>query len=190
MNDLIEQLLVDERSATRKVMAFMSYNPSIGRVLQKGGLSRFQEMVLSEVPKLQRIRDREDFDNFHNEWINNFMRNIRRNNGQKCSYGQAQKAINVFLKVFVYWSQLPDRSIANRITPFLHVPLDRILMRFVKKEFPDEFKKKIRPSYHNRFDYSLTLIEEEIYRAWQKWFRDLHPNKPILLDVIWAVNRE
>jgi len=174
-------------------MAFWSYNPSIGRVLQKDGLFRFQEMVLSKVvPDLLRIRNREDFDNFPGEWVDNFIQTIKRNKrykGQSSSYGHAQKAINVFLKVFVYWFQRPDRSTANRITPFLHVPLDKILMNFVKKEFQKEFKEKIRSKYHNGFDYSLTSIEKSIYWAWQELFRDKCPDKPILFDVIWAVYR-
>jgi hypothetical protein len=148
-------------------------------------------MVLSKVvPDLLRIRNREDFDNFHGEWVDNFIQTIKRNNGQICSYGQAQKAINVFLKVFVYWSQRPDRGTANRITPFLHVPLDKILMNWMKERCHDEFKQRIKRYYANkRFDCSLTLIGKEIYRSWQKWFLDIHLNKPIMLDVIWAVNR-
>jgi len=193
MNDLIAELRDKEPLSTQNVIAFMSYNPSIGRVLQKDGLSRFQEMVLSKVvPDLLRIRNKEEFDNFHDEWIDNFRQNIKRDKRYKdqgCSYGHAQKAINVFLKVFVYWSKRPDGDTADTITPFLHVPLDKILMKFVKGEFRKEFKEKIGPKYHNGFDYSLTSIEKSIYRAWQELFRDLCPDKPILLDVIWAVYR-
>jgi len=195
MNDLIAELRGKEPLSTQNVLAFMSYNPSIGRVLQKDGLKQFREMVRSKVvPNLQNIRNRENFDNFHGEWIDNFIRNIKRNKrykGQSSSYGHAQKAINVFLKVFVYWSKRPDPSTANRITPFLHVPLDKILMRSIKKRYSDEFKEKIKHYYpNNRFDCSLTLIDKEIYRAWQKWFRDIYPEEPILLDVIWAKDRK
>jgi hypothetical protein len=34
---------------------------------------------------------------------------------RRTSYGQAQKAVNVFLKVYVDWAKLPDRRNALRL---------------------------------------------------------------------------
>ncbi|MGH7410438.1 MAG: hypothetical protein ACREJ6_05170, partial [Candidatus Methylomirabilis sp.] len=55
INELIKKLLGQESEAVVRVMAFMSYNPSIGRVLQKGGVTIFQEMAVKKVQRLANI---------------------------------------------------------------------------------------------------------------------------------------
>ena len=134
MDKFIEELKKREKQSIIEVMAFMSYNPSIGRVLKKGGVKVFQEMVIQKVSKLEEISTMEDFDTFHKKWVSEFIDKIKTNKtlNIECSYGQAQKAINVFLKLFVDWANLPDENTAKKILPFLHVPLDKILMKNVK----------------------------------------------------------
>ena len=101
MEQLVSELKKKEKQSIIEVMAFMSYNPSIGRVLEKGGVKKFQNMVISKVTVLTNIKNTEDFDTFHKQWMSEFMNNIKTNSGDICSYGQAQKAINVFLKLLV-----------------------------------------------------------------------------------------
>ena len=43
-DNLIKVLLENEEKCIVEVMAFMSYNPSIGRDLEKGGVKKFQKM--------------------------------------------------------------------------------------------------------------------------------------------------
>src|ERR1035438_592956 len=61
----------------------------------------------------------------------------------RLSWGQAQKPLNVFLKVYVAWARLPEATVAERLDHFLHVPLDSVLMGFMKKEFPHEYRQHI-----------------------------------------------
>lgn len=51
MDKFIEELKKREEQSIIEVMAFMSYNPSIGRVLEKGGVKIFQEMAIQKVSK-------------------------------------------------------------------------------------------------------------------------------------------
>ncbi len=55
------------------------------------------------------------------------------------SYGQAQKPVNVFLKVYVDWAKLPDRKTAIRLAKYLHVPLDSVVMGRVRREHRDDY---------------------------------------------------
>jgi len=94
-------------------MAFMSYNPSIGRVLEKGGVKTFQDMVVQKESKFKDINTKKKFDSFHKEWMFEFINSIKTNKNQECSYGQAQKAINVFMKLYVDWARLPNKKTAK-----------------------------------------------------------------------------
>lgn len=189
MDKFIEKLKKEEKQSIIEVMAFMSYNPSIGRVLEKGGVRKFQEMAIQKVGKLKEINTKKDFDAFHKEWIEEFIKKIKTNNALKCSYGQAQKAINVFLKLFVDWANLPDRNTAKKILPFLHVPLDSILMKTISKTYVDFYKQKIKPLQIDKQSFSLLKVNEKIYTEWQNFFREEHPEKPLLFDILWAINR-
>ena len=101
MDEFIGKLKKREEPSKIEVMAFMSYNPSIGRVLKRDSVKVFQEMALKKVNRLKEMKTQDSFDNFHKNWVREFIKKIKTNKNRKCSYGQAQKAINVFLKLFV-----------------------------------------------------------------------------------------
>ncbi len=106
------------------------------------------------------------------------------------SYGQAQKAVNVFLKVYVDWAKLPDRKTARRLSGFLHVPLDSVVMHYLRREHRERHKRIVVAVYRAAgewpSDLRLTIISRPMYRAWQQFFRDIRPRRPVDLDVIWA----
>lgn len=189
MDKFIEELKKREEQSIIEVMAFMSYNPSIGRVLEKGGVKVFQEMAIQKVSELKGINTKMKFDAFHKQWMSEFINRIKTNRNLKCSYGQAQKAINVFLKLFVDWANLPDENTAKKILPFLHVPLDSILMKTVSKNYIDFYKREIKPLQKNNYSFSLSKVNEYIYTKWQNFFREKYPEKPLLFDIVWAINR-
>lgn len=186
---LVDELIKKEPKTIVEVMAFMSYNPSIGRVLQKEGINIFRQMAVEKVKKLPTLDSETKFDRFHRKWLEEFIGKIKRNNIKKCSVGQAQKAINVFLKLYVDWAKRPDLKTATNVLPFLHVPLDSILMKTIAERFPDFFNKKIRPLRKDNYTNSLSKIEVDEYEEWQQFFRKQHPKKPILFDIIWAMKR-
>jgi hypothetical protein len=187
---LIEKLLGAEPTKIIEVLAFMAYNPSIGRVLEKGGVKKFRKMAVRRITQVPTIQTREAFDFFHASWTDEVRRQIRTNSqqgGRRCSYGQAQKPINVFLKLYVDWAKRPDSGTANRLLPYLHVPLDRILMRRISQKYKREFSQTIFPIQKRKF--SLAGINQEAYQAWQRLFRDKYAEKPLLFDILWATER-
>lgn len=189
MDEFIEKLKKREKQSIIEVMAFMSYNPSIGRVLKKGGVKVFQKMAIQKVSKLKEINTKEGFDTFHKKWMSEFIKKIKTNKNDECSYGQAQKAINVFLKLFVDWANLPDENTAKKILPFLHVPLDRILMKKVSENYAAFYEQEIKPLQTSNQSFSLSKVNEDIYARWQNFFREKYPEKPLLFDIAWAINR-
>jgi hypothetical protein len=66
MDNFIKKLKEEEEKAIVGGMALMAYNPSIGRVLEKRGVKKFQKMALKRTHNLKNISARAAFDKFHN----------------------------------------------------------------------------------------------------------------------------
>jgi hypothetical protein len=127
------------------------------------------------------------------------------------SWGQAQKPLNVFLKVYIAWARLPEAPVAERLGRLLHVPLDSVLMGFMRKGFPREYRQylvegcaklvgEVAAQYpdvaRDRIarllvdSVQLASMRKALYAAWQEFLRFIHPDRPILLDTIWATHRK
>jgi hypothetical protein len=214
--DIVSQLKQKEEQAIIEGLAMMVYNPSIGRVLEKGGVNKFIKLMVENTEQLKVINNQEEFDAFHSKLIDLIKNNIKTNRGEDISYGQAQKPLNVFLKVFVDWSKRPTLEKASQLRKFLHVPLDSILMREIKDKFPKVYEEYVVAAYDsirkdfkeiliqqgreindnnlqeviNPFNFSLDkIIFKEMYYAWQKCLRNIYPERPILLDILWSMKR-
>jgi hypothetical protein len=178
--DHLEKL---ENQAVFCTLAMMSYNPSIGRVLEKGGVNEFIRIATKEFLLIDSIQTREEFDSWHEQFVVMLQNQIKTASGRTPSHGQAQKPINVFLKVYVDWARLPKTESAMRLRPYLHVPLDSVIMRYTRQKFLDFYQK------HSLRFVSLAGIDKNLYYRWQKCFREILPKKPLLIDVFWAENR-
>ncbi len=210
-------LIGREPEAIAKTLAMMAYNSAIGRVLSKGGVKQFQDLAWEIVPKLYHVQtSRDEFDKLHADTCQQIIATFRTNRQKSLSYGQAQKPLNVFLKVYVDWAKQPIRELADKLAPFLHVPLDRLLMRFFSREVPAEYQSRIVSLRRQRIErtserlsmvtrktftvaltrkvigneFSLGAIDAETYIAWQELFRSLFPVKPVMLDIIWFAERQ
>src|ERR1700674_1941664 len=180
----------------------MAYNPAIGRVLEGGGVLRFADLMADEIPKIYSALIQGSFDDWHANLCARILAEFKTAKGEKLSYGQAQKPLNVFLKVYVDWAKLPSRELAEKITPALHCPLDSVVMKFIGREFPDAYEERIAAVRRHKLDrieerareiagdssravakrimgneFSLAAIDKEIYLQWQAFFRSLWPGK-------------
>ena len=86
------QLKRREPESIQAAMAMVAFNPAIGRTLPSGSVNKFIVSSLKELPKLEKIRSRDQFDRFHDRWCKKLMKKF----GPECGYGSAQKAVNVF----------------------------------------------------------------------------------------------
>jgi hypothetical protein len=210
---LTQYLLGREPEAIIRTLAMMAYNPAIGRVLQGGSVVKFADLIADEIPKIYSVLI-EKFDDWHSGMCARILADFKTAKGEKLSYGQAQKPLNVFLKVYVDWAKLPSRELAEKLTPALHCPLDSVVMRFIKREFPNAYDERIAPVRRYKLDriteraseiagtssqavarrilgneFSLAAIDKETYLQWQALCRSLWPGKPVQLDLIWALER-
>jgi hypothetical protein len=204
-----------EPEAITRTLAMMAYNPAIGRVLEKGCVDRFADLMVERIAGLYGVASRERFDIWHRETCKHIEESFKTSHQERVSYGQAQKPLNVFMKVYMGWAKQPTVQLAEVFTPFLHVPLDSLVMKFIAREFPEEYRSRIVPLrksllqwYGDRLErvhgkeiprslissvigqeFSLTAINQESYLAWQELLRSLYPAAPVRRDAIWAVER-
>lgn len=208
---LLQMIVGKESDAITRTLAMMAYNPAIGRVLEKGGVDRFADLMMETIPKFYGLPTRDRFEKIHSETCDRICSTFKTARNESLSYGQAQKPLNVFLKVYIDWSGQPTHELAASLRPFLHVPLDSLLMEFIAREFPDEYQARIcpvrerlaarmagrlenaNPKMVSRSwgkEFSLTgIVTKEIYLCWQELLRELYPGKPVALDIIWVSER-
>jgi len=96
-SQLTNHLNGKEPEAITRTLAMMAYNPSIGRVLEKGGVDRFPDLMVETVPKFYGLVTREHFESVHAGACEDILSSFKTNRGNSLSYGQAQKPLNVFL---------------------------------------------------------------------------------------------
>jgi len=190
MDKFISNLLNQESIALTEVMAFATYNPSIGRVLEAGGVKKFQRLATKLVSELYSVNSIRSFDNLHHRFVMKMVKNFETSLGKRLSYGQGQKPINVFLKLYVDWAGKPNEKVRRKLLPFLHVPLDYYIMKEVKSEYTDWYEGNIRPLIkQSAQQFSLSRLNKILYYRWQELFREKYPKKPLIFDIAWAINR-
>src|SRR5258708_18350449 len=118
----VRRLLEAERDAVTGVIAFMSYNPSIGRVLQSGGVKKFTPVACRLARSVSGIRTQAEFDRLHTRFVRDIRRTFQTNQGKRPSYGQAAKPTNVPQQVFVDLARPPNSRIRRHLPPFPPLP--------------------------------------------------------------------
>jgi len=179
----IKELKDNEKEAIYKTIIMMSYNPSCARIFKKGINEIIREEIYNFIYTLYNVNSQEEYNQQHKDFLDSIIYNntIMELNGNRISYGQAQKGLNVFLKVFVDWANLPNDEISNRIRNYLHCPLDSRVMKSIKKMEPELYSKygKLPTTMKN-------IVTYDEYDRWQQLIGEITGNeKRVLLDVIW-----
>ena len=214
-SELATILVGREPEAILRTLAMMAYNPAIGRVLQEGGVGQFADLMSEVIPQLYMAQgNKAEFDFWHASTCDRILKSFKTARDQTLSYGVAQKPVNVFLKIFVDWAKQTTRDLAEKLTPWLHVPLDSLVMKFIKREFHADYEQSVGAIRRLRIERagerlsqlksgssksvarmlvgaecSLVGMDKEMYLAWQHLLRDLWPGKPVQLDIIWVLER-
>ena len=98
MDQFVTDLIKQEIEALTKVIAFMSYIPSIGRVLETGGVRKFQRLAVRLVSELAFVRDVVSFDNLHHIYVMRMINNFKTAHGKDCLTGKVKSQLTSFSK--------------------------------------------------------------------------------------------
>jgi hypothetical protein len=190
----VRKLADNEDISIVRGLGSLAFVRAQGRTLQERSQEKILDLLWVIRTELDSITSREAFDQHHHEWIERFVQALRTNRQTQLAYGQGQKTINVFLKFYVDWASRPTVDVATRLRPWLHCPLDKVVMETLRSRDTDAWRNRIwEPNYRGRVPHqqrsSMSMINEPAYRAWQAWIRELSPEKPVLIDAIWSLFR-
>jgi hypothetical protein len=194
-SQLLLELRANEDRAIVRGLGSLAFVRGQGRTLERRSQEKVLELLWTIRGELDSIGSRDEFDRRHHVWVDTVVQALRTNRQGQLAYGQGQKTINVFLKFYIDWASRPSAEIASRFRPWLHCPLDRVIMEELRSHDKETWRRRIwEPHYKpRRVPYqqhaSMSMITEPAYRAWQDWIRELSPEKPILMDAMWSLRR-
>lgn len=193
-NEWLRDLKTNEDRSIVRGFGSLAFLRAQGRTLQRGSQEKMLDLLWAIRSDLDSIMSKDDFDERHRLWIERTVKALRTNRQKQLAHGQAQKTINVFLKFYVDWASRPTADAAARLRPWLHCPLDSVVMKALKARYTETWRRRIwEPHYRGRISWqrlaSMSTIDESAYQAWQAWIRELSPDKPVLVDAIWSLDR-
>ena len=168
------------------------------RLFEKGSKPKISSNLHEYFKNLNKIKTLNDFYVFHNEFCEWFTSNVktaqkeRNNKVIKVSglalYGQAAKLLDVTLKVYVYYSGLPDKHTSEILVPFLNTAIDNPILRHLKEAFPNEIinSKTVEQIDYHTYKKLQKLIKSDIK---ENFGDDIYPTQ--YDDIMWyRLNRE
>jgi len=113
------------------------------RVFEKKSADKIVAKLNETLSKIDSLTIYKEFQNLHDDFCLWFVKTIKtaerkKKNGtiQKsnpASYGQGVKVLDVALKVWVYYCQLPNLEIAQRTVGWLNAAIDTSMIRHLKR---------------------------------------------------------
>jgi hypothetical protein len=190
----LRDLKVNEDLSIVRGLGSLAFLRAQGRTLEKRSQEKILRLLWTIRCELGSLKSPQQFEQRHRVWVKSAVKVLRTNRQGRLAYGQGQKTINVFLKFYVDWASRPSAAAAARIRPWLHCPLDKVVMEALRAHDTDVWRQRIwEPHYRGRVAHqqraSMSMIDEPSYEAWQAWIRKLSPQKPVLIDAIWSLLR-
>jgi hypothetical protein len=177
----------------------------LSRLMERDFLPKLQDLAWQHSQEFKSVCSAEDFDACHHRFVDSLLTHIRSRSGGSVSYGEAQQAVNIFLKEYVECSQILPAEESRRLSPFLHVTLDGVVILYLQAFFRDGYLHYVAPAMAGGCDFPepsfhikdvnekslrrLLAFDYEPYSAWQSWFRSIAPERPVLLDAVWSLAR-
>jgi hypothetical protein len=189
----VDELLKSEREAIDRTLLMMAYNPSCARIFSTQVNLQIKNVIYSVIKQMRSATDQNSFDRIHKDILDEIVGSIENQktgkSPKRITYGQAQKGLNVFLKVYVDWGNLPDIDTAATLKPLLHCPLDSIVMNSIKSQEPILYKKYGCPPGSMR-----GIVSYEQYKTWQKLCDEIvsisNCPKRTIIDILWYLGSQ
>ena len=114
------------------------------RVFEEGSADKIKDRLETVLPEIASAGSEQDFRDRHHSFCQWFAQNIKTAERNKhgsivkgsafASYGQGAKVLDIALKVFVYYCQLPDPETAKRTIRWLNAAIDTKMLSHLKKK--------------------------------------------------------
>lgn len=118
------------------------------RLFEEGSKNKILNQLADFTAKLETINSQNEYTQLHQGFCYAFSRDIQTaskklKNGKlkpskPASFGQAAKVLDIVLKVYIHYASLPSESVALKIKPFLHGPIDTPILKYLQKKYSAE----------------------------------------------------
>lgn len=141
----------------------------MGRVFEKESTKEILMRLGNCIEEFFNVKTKEEYHKKHREFCKWFTNNIktaeRKKEGriikesQYASWGHASKVIDIFLKVCIYYCNLPSSEVSSKIIPWLNGAVDTKILKYLKKQYNSTIISK---------DSTIKDIDKEKYDELQK----------------------
>ncbi len=150
-----------EESKLRNIIEMALGFTVMTRVFKKETSFLIKEKLWEVLQNLESIETCDDFEDMHKSFCLWFISNVKLvKSNTSASYGHGAKVLDVVLKVFVYYCNLPNSVKADKILPMLKCAIDTPILKYIIQKYDEEKNYKV---------YSLTIghIDESLYQYLQ-----------------------
>lgn len=168
------------------------------RLFEKESKPKIAGKLFEEFQGLEKIKTITEFQAFHRgfcDWFTSNIKTAQRERNDKiikqsgyALYGHAAKLLDVSLKVYVYYSGLPNPYAAKTLLPFINTAIDTPILNHLKRSFPGEHisAKTVEQIDESTYNKLQELIRLDIKK---KFNNDILPTQ--YDDIMWyRLNRE
>lgn len=162
------------------------------RLFSKGSKEEIVKLLRECFDSLPKIESKEDYAELHSKFCEKFsgkistaskvLKNKKTKESRAASFGQAAKVLDIVIKVYVHYSNLPNDDITRKIKPFLNGPIDNPIMEYLKGKYKESGISAV----------TIEAIDEKQYQKLQSLVRkDIQSrfNNEILPvefdDIVW-----
>ena len=137
-------------------------------LFQERSADLIKQKLTESFESLERIGSDEEFNKMHRAFCQWFVKTIRlAKTEEPSSYGHAAKVLDLALKVYVYYCNMPSPAKAEALTPWLNGAIDTHILSYLYKKLEDIKGKPYPPHY----SWTIKVINKEDYDLLQKVIR-------------------
>jgi hypothetical protein len=137
-------------------------------LFQERSADLIKEKLADLFEGLDRIGSDQDFSKMHRDFCQWFVKTIRlAKTEEPSSYGHAAKVLDLALKVYVYYCNMPSPGKAESLMPRLNGAIDTPILRHLFKKLEDIYRESYPPHYL----WTIKMIDKEDYDLLQKVIR-------------------
>jgi len=137
------------------------------RLFQENSGDLIKKKLADLFEGLERISSEQDFGKMHSDFCQWFVKTIRLAKPEEPpSYGYAAKVLDLALKVYVYYCNMPSPAKAESLMPRLNGAIDTPILRHLFKKLEEIYGKS-----YSRHLWTIEMTDKETYDLLQKVIR-------------------
>jgi len=166
--DQMDALGLAEQAKKQNIIDMAVAFTAMMPLYQEASANLIKEKLTELFEGLDRIGSDQDFSKTHRGFCQWFVKTIRLAKTQETpSYGHAAKVLDLALKVYVHYCNMPSAKKAEVLTPWLNGAIDTHILRYLYRKLEDIKGKPYPPHY----SWTIEVINKEDYDLLQKVIR-------------------